>query len=70
MWRDHLLFRDWLRGNESAALEYGILKRELAVMFADNRLRYSESKGPFIKVTLRQAREAMGDSAGDRVEDH
>ena len=69
LWRDHLLFRDWLRRNESAALEYAVLKRELAAMFADNRLRYSESKGPFIKATLRQAREAMGDTAGEPVED-
>ena len=69
LWRDHLLFRDWLRRNESAALEYAVLKRELAAMFADNRLRYSESKGPFIKATLRQARDAMGDTAGEPVED-
>ena len=70
LWRNHLLFRDWLRQNESAALEYAVLKRELAAMFADNRLRYSESKGPFIKATLRRAREAMADTAGEHAEDH
>jgi len=70
LWRDHLLFRDWLRSNENVAFEYTVLKRELAAMFADNRLRYSESKGPFIKATLRHARESLADANGERAEDH
>ena len=60
VWHDHLLFRDWLRQNESAALEYAVLKRELHAQFADDRSGYSESKSPFIKATLRRAREATG----------
>ena len=61
VWRDHLLFRDWLRRTESVMREYELLKRELAATFADDRSRYSELKGPFIKAVLRQAREATSD---------
>lgn len=55
LWRDHLLFRDWLRANESVATEYAVLKRELYAKLADNRELYTELKGPFIKAVLRQA---------------
>jgi GrpB-like predicted nucleotidyltransferase (UPF0157 family) len=69
VWRDHLLFRDWLRQNERVMREYAVLKRELAAMFTDDRSRYSESKGPFIKATLRQARQAMGDVGRETDDD-
>jgi len=69
VWRDHLLFRDWLRRNESVMREYAVLKRELAAMFADDRAGYSEAKGPFIKATLRQAREAMAETVGEQADD-
>lgn len=56
-WRDHLLFRDYLRAHPNVAQEYGALKRELAAMFADDPPRYTEEKGPFIKSVLRSARQ-------------
>ena len=59
LWRDHLLFRDWLRTNNAIAAEYAALKRELYAMYAENRERYTESKGPFIKAALRQAEKEM-----------
>ena len=59
-WRDHLLFRDYLRAHPDVAQEYAALKRELAAMFADDPPRYSEEKGPFIKSVLRRARAASG----------
>ena len=59
LWRDHLLFRDWLRTNDAIAAEYAALKRELSAMYAENRERYTESKGPFIKAALRQAEKEM-----------
>src|ERR1051325_2690761 len=54
LWRDHVLFRDYLRANPEAAREYEALKRQLAITFADDRLAYSEAKGPFIRAVLRQ----------------
>jgi hypothetical protein len=39
--------------------EYAALKRELYAMYAENRERYTESKGPFIKAALRQAEKEM-----------
>jgi GrpB-like predicted nucleotidyltransferase (UPF0157 family) len=51
------MFRDYLRRDAVAAQQYAALKRELAVIFADDRARYNEEKGPFINAVLRQARE-------------
>ena len=70
LWRDHLLFRDWLRANESVATEYAVLKRELYAMYAENRERYTESKGPFIKAVLRQASKEMGETVSRQNDDH
>jgi len=55
VWRDHLLFRDYLRGNPNVMLEYEILKRQLAIAHADDRRKYQSEKGPFIQAVLRQA---------------
>ena len=65
VWHDHLLFRDWLRKNPDAVAEYAVLKRELHAMFPDNREKYSESKGPFIKAALRMARQELLDGTDD-----
>jgi GrpB-like predicted nucleotidyltransferase (UPF0157 family) len=70
LWRDHLLFRDWLRAHESVATEYAVLKRELHAIHADNRERYTESKGPFIKAVLRQASKEMGATVPRQNDDH
>jgi GrpB-like predicted nucleotidyltransferase (UPF0157 family) len=56
IWRDHLLFRDHLRGNPAVMLEYEILKRQLAIAHADDRRKYQAGKGPFIQAVLREAR--------------
>jgi GrpB-like predicted nucleotidyltransferase (UPF0157 family) len=57
-WRDHLLFRDYLRAHEDVAREYAALKRELAATFRDarDRTQYTDAKGPFIRSVLRLAR--------------
>lgn len=57
-WRNHLLFRDYLRAHDDVAREYAALKRELAAAFVDDRRRYSDEKGPFIASVLRRARSA------------
>ncbi|MGH7616459.1 MAG: GrpB family protein [Gemmatimonadaceae bacterium] len=56
LWRDHLLFRDYLRAHPGEATEYAVLKRELAAAAVGDKRRYSEGKGPFIKSVLRRAR--------------
>lgn len=54
-WRDHLLFRDYLRCHADVAGEYDRLKRKLAERFATSRLEYTEAKEPFISRVLAAA---------------
>lgn len=56
VWREHLLFRDYLRSNPTVMLEYEILKRQLAIVHANERADYQADKGPFIRAVLRQAK--------------
>ena len=58
LWRDHLLFRDYLRANPLIAREYETIKRELAGMYVNDREQYTDAKGPFIRSIVRLAREA------------
>ncbi|MFI5262971.1 MAG: GrpB family protein [Candidatus Kapaibacterium sp.] len=53
-WKRHLLFRDHLREHPKTAEEYGLLKRALAVTFANDREGYTNSKTPFIQNILDQ----------------
>ncbi|HEV8560245.1 MAG TPA: dephospho-CoA kinase [Actinophytocola sp.] len=48
-WRFALLFRDWLRAEESIRDEYAALKRDLARKFAadERTIRYAEAKEPW-----------------------
>jgi GrpB-like predicted nucleotidyltransferase (UPF0157 family) len=66
VWRDHLVFRDYLRAHSDVAQEYSMLKRELAAAFPDDARKYSEEKEPFIKSVLRAADAA--NLAADRAE--
>ena len=54
-WREHLLFRDYLRRHADAAQSYGKLKRELALKHEGNRPAYTEAKANFIKSVLEKA---------------
>lgn len=47
--RVHLLFRDFLRAHPEAATEYEALKRKLAADHRDDRIAYTDAKGPFIE---------------------
>jgi len=53
-YRDELAFRDSLRADSSAAIEYATLKRKLASQFAHNRDSYTEAKSAFIRDVLGQ----------------
>lgn len=64
-WRDHVLFRDQLRAHPELARDYEAVKRELAIAYANDRERYTDAKGPFIKSVVRRAR---GDAEpGDNI---
>lgn len=52
-----LLFRDYLRENKDAVLEYENLKKELAIKYADDRKMYTASKNDFIQEILKKAKE-------------
>jgi GrpB-like predicted nucleotidyltransferase (UPF0157 family) len=56
MWKESLLFRDYLRVNRAIAMEYDALKREFAIAHADDKGEYQSAKGPFIQSVLRKAR--------------
>ncbi len=55
-WKDAILFRDYLRNNETARMEYSNLKLELAKKFTDDRPSYTKAKEEFIKDTIERAR--------------
>jgi len=56
-----LAFRDHLRSNQVAVVEYLALKRALAAKYAWDRTRYSNEKGPFIVQVLREIDSALVD---------
>ena len=53
--RVHLLFPAYLRAHPARAAAYATLKRDLASEFRDDRIGYTEAKGPFIEETLAMA---------------
>jgi GrpB-like predicted nucleotidyltransferase (UPF0157 family) len=57
LWRDHLLFRDYLRAHPEIAREYETIKRELAIMYLQDKEQYTDAKGPFVRSIVRRARE-------------
>jgi GrpB-like predicted nucleotidyltransferase (UPF0157 family) len=54
-YRDELAFRDYLRAHPRSAAEYAVLKRGLAMRFAQDRNAYTEGKGEFVRSTLAKA---------------
>jgi GrpB-like predicted nucleotidyltransferase (UPF0157 family) len=48
----HLRFRDWLREDPALAREYGDLKRELARVHREDRVKYGELKSAFVERVL------------------
>lgn len=54
-----LLFRDYLRENKDALLEYEKLKKELAIKYADDRKMYTASKNDFIQEILKKAKNKL-----------
>ena len=54
-WRDHRLFRDWLRAHPDTAAAYAALKRDLATRFPRDREAYIDGKSTFVANVLRMA---------------
>ena len=54
-WRNHLLFRDYLRQHPDIAEKYETIKRGLARKYKDDRERYTEGKAAFIESILKVA---------------
>jgi GrpB-like predicted nucleotidyltransferase (UPF0157 family) len=52
LWRQHLGFRDALRGDEGLRDRYHDLKRRLAEEFAQDKAAYTDAKGPFIRAVI------------------
>ena len=55
LWRDHLLFRDYLRVHPDIAREYETIKRELAALYLQEKEQYTDAKGPFVRSNVRRA---------------
>jgi GrpB-like predicted nucleotidyltransferase (UPF0157 family) len=55
-WVDHLLFRDYLRGNSEVRRAYDALKRQLAEREWESRDDYTQTKSGFIQQVMEEAR--------------
>ena len=55
-WTNYLNFRDYCNTHPDVAEAYAALKRNLAVKFADERIKYRDGKDEFIKKVLVDAR--------------
>jgi GrpB-like predicted nucleotidyltransferase (UPF0157 family) len=51
----HIAFRDYLRTHAADATAYGLLKRELASRFGNDRETYSQAKSEFVQRILQRA---------------
>lgn len=56
LFRDRLLFRDYLRTHPDEARRYEMLKRELAARFPEDREAYTDAKGDYVGAVTDQAR--------------
>jgi GrpB-like predicted nucleotidyltransferase (UPF0157 family) len=54
-WKQHLLFRDYLRTHPKTAQQYYKLKKELASKYGSNREGYTEAKTSFIESIVAKA---------------
>lgn len=55
LWRNHILFRDYLRCHPDEVVAYGQLKRALAEKFSEDRDAYALGKNNYIESIIRTA---------------
>ncbi|NIN67241.1 MAG: GrpB family protein, partial [Anaerolineae bacterium] len=56
-WKEHLLFRDFLRAHPLIARRYYELKKKMAVKYGSDRIGYTDSKTSFIESVISRARQ-------------
>ena len=54
-WKNHIVFRDFLRENPKIAQDYFNLKKELAARYQTDRIGYTEAKSTFIESMIARA---------------
>lgn len=52
IWREHLAFRDALRGDDALRAAYQALKCDLAARHAGDKAAYTDAKTPFIRAVI------------------
>ena len=54
LWKNHILFRDYLRSHKEVVKKYNELKEKLAKKYKDDRDTYTVKKGPFMKRIMKR----------------
>ena len=54
LWKNHILFRDYLRSHKEVIKEYNELKEKLAKKYKDNRVAYGMEKDPFVQKIVKK----------------
>ncbi len=62
LWRNHVAFRDALRADASLRSDYQNLKIGLASRHADDKVAYTEGKGPFIRTVLARGNASVAET--------
>ena len=57
-WKEHIMFRDYLREHKTARDEYDKLKKKLAKEFSERRSLYTKAKADFIGCIIKKAKKA------------
>jgi GrpB-like predicted nucleotidyltransferase (UPF0157 family) len=55
-WNNNLLFRNYLRSHPEKVQEYTHLKKQLASLYAEDRVTYTKMKAPFIQSIIELAK--------------
>lgn len=56
LWKNQIIFRDYLKKHREVVEEYNELKEELAEKYRDDRKKYVAGKNKFIKSIIKQAK--------------
>ncbi|HUE88389.1 MAG TPA: GrpB family protein [Vicinamibacterales bacterium] len=64
LWRERLVFRDYLRESPETAARYAELKRDLAARYEFDREAYTDGKSDFVNAALHSARRELDQKFG------
>ncbi len=68
LWKNQIIFRDYLRNNRGVIKEYNELKKELAEKYKDDRKKYVSGKDKFIKSVIKEAKQKYGKNIFGKIE--